>query len=207
MHHYTYYGSYLKLDSASYESSHKVLTKGIYNKTSRQRNVFHNEMLSKIIVHEIHQQYSFIGNALSLSFEDHLKLFNNPILTEIITFTLISNLPYYKLNHEQRTEVHYVIQYMKESIRNISEVKDSPFKLYIWEYMEGGNLTTNSIFKIDVITQDSINGQAYIFPFFDRHNCPRNHYATTDHLFWLNILIEVVGRILQKTLLMLLEIY
>jgi len=316
MHLYTYYGSYLKLDTASYESSHKLLTKGIYNKTSRQTNIFHKEMLTKYIEHDIHQQYSFIGNALTLSLEDHFKLFNFPIMIENITFTLISNLPYYQLkfsdnykqiiltnnnhkliddpssilihssltlanmllvldkifpnkarkefinelnnntinvtirsgvtynanvesgmgsghlyatskcgksklrprydyilvnaseintgnsyvqpaqlleilevtqtiNNDLCTEVHYVIQYMNESVRNISQVKGSPFKLYTWEYMEGGNITTNPIFNIDVITQDNINGQAYIFPFFDGHNCPRNHYTTTDDLFWL----------------------
>ena len=38
MHLYTYYGSYLKFDTASFESSHKILTKGIYLKTSRQTN-------------------------------------------------------------------------------------------------------------------------------------------------------------------------
>ena len=31
MPYYTYYGSYLKLDTSSFESSHKVLTKGMYN--------------------------------------------------------------------------------------------------------------------------------------------------------------------------------
>jgi len=51
--------------------------------------------------------------------------------------------------------------------------------------MEGGNITTNPIFIIDVITQDSINRLEYIFPFWEGHNCPRNPYATTDNLFWL----------------------
>jgi len=97
MHLYTYYGSYLKFDTACFESSHKVLTKGIYNKTSRQTNIFHQEMLIKSIEHDIHQQYSFIRNALTVQVEDHLNLFKIPTMTESITFTLIYNLPYFQL--------------------------------------------------------------------------------------------------------------
>jgi len=316
MHLYTYYGSYLKFDTASFESSHKVLTKGIYNKTSRQTNIFHQEMLTKSIEQEIHHQYSFIGNALSVNVEDHLKLLKIPTMTENITFTLIYNLPYFKLqfsedqsriiltdnknliiddpsnilihssltvynmlsvldklfpdksrnelinelhnnnvkvtirsgvtynaniesgmgsghlyasakcgrsierpkydyilvntsdettgninvqpaqligilevtqliNNEISTEVCYIIQYMTESLRNGSEVKSSPFKLFTWEYIKGGNITTNPKYNIDVINHESINGQAYIFPYFNGEYCPRNHYATTGDLFWL----------------------
>ena len=92
MHLYTYYGSYLKLDTASFESSHKVLTKAIYNKTSRQTNILHKEMLTKSIEQDIYQQYSFIGNALTLSLEDHNKMLNIPTFSENITFNLISNI-------------------------------------------------------------------------------------------------------------------
>jgi len=44
-------------------------------------------MLTKYIEHEIQQQYSFIENALTLSLEEHLKLFYFPIMTENITIT------------------------------------------------------------------------------------------------------------------------
>jgi len=71
------------------------------------------------------------------------------------------------------------------SLRNVSEVKSSPFKQYTWEYMKGGNITTNPKYNIDVINHESINGQAYIFPYFNGDYCPRNHYATTADLFWL----------------------
>jgi len=89
------------------------------------------------------------------------------------------------INNKISTDIYYIIQYMMKSLRNIPKVNGSPFPLYTWEYMEGGNITTNPKFNIDVITQDSINGQAYIFPYFTELNCPRNYYVTTDDLFWL----------------------
>jgi len=55
-----------------------------------------------------------------------------------------------------------------------SEIKGTPFKLYTWEYMEGGNMTTNPRFNIDLITHDNdINGQAYNFRHFNGLDCPK----------------------------------
>ena len=327
MPYYTYYGSYVKLDTASFESSHKILTKGIYLKTSRQTNTLQQEMLIKSIEHGIHEQYLFIENALTLEIEDHLKLFNLPNLVENISFNVIANLKYYKLqftqNHKQfiltdnkdnkiddpttilnhsshtvanmlsvldqifitmdideiinelnnnniiitirkgvkyqanaesgmgtghlyatsklgksklrprydyilvnvsetktlkndkneeyidiknfvqpaqllgilevkqilnneiDTQIHYMIQYLTESKTTTNQGYKSPFKLYTWEYEEGGNRTINPKYNIDVITHDAINGQAYIFPYFNGGYCPINHFTTTDDLFWL----------------------
>ena len=316
MPYYTYYGSYLKLDTSSFESSHKVLTKGMYNKTSRQTNILNKDMLIKSIEYDISQQYSFIGNALTLSIEEHLEEFKLPDKTETITFNLIPNLSYYYLqfskdhkefilhdnnnnlindpmtilNHSSHTvanmlsvldqifpnnnrddviealdnksitiairsgvtyhanvesgmgsghlyatsrlrnsilrprydyilanvqetktnsyvqpaqllailevtkwhngieidtKVYYAIQYLREPPKNISQGSKSPFKLYTWEYKEGGNTTTNPKYNIGVISHDEINGQAYIFPFFNQRNNPRNNFTSTNDLFWL----------------------
>ena len=53
------------------------------------------------------------------------------------------------INNTICTEVYYIIQYMMKSLKNIPEVKGSPFNLYTWEYMKGVNISTNPKFNID----------------------------------------------------------
>jgi len=75
---YTYYGSNLKLVTATTESSLNVVWKcwqRIYDQTSRQTNDFHKQFLTKYIMHEIHQQYSLFENSLKIQISLIVQVF------------------------------------------------------------------------------------------------------------------------------------